>query len=79
MLLYFAALLMFPGSSKGKPSLEMVRSNTEFPEQQRKFKTCTGYATPNGTLTGATLKQVCHIFNVIHLNCNLKNTVLHSD
>lgn len=58
MLLHFAAFSIFSGSSKGKPSLKMVPSNVEFSEQLRKAKTCTGNATSNSTVTGATIEQV---------------------
>lgn len=57
-LLHFAPFSVFPGSIKGKPSLEMVRSDTEFSEQLRKNKTCTENATPNCTVTEAIIEQV---------------------
>lgn len=52
------AVSIFPGSGKGKPSLEMVRSNTGFSEQLRKTKTWIKNSSPNGKVTGSTTEQV---------------------
>lgn len=57
-LLHFVAFSIFPGSCKGKPSLEMVRSNTGFSEQLRKTKTWIKNSSPNGKVTGSTTEQV---------------------